>query len=64
MTHLTPEMERVAHEAWKRQNDRVRGLAEGQFGPYTEADWTDVMRIWVAFLAARAVPTPFTEEGV
>jgi hypothetical protein len=32
--------------AWRHFNDRVRNKAEGQYGPFTDADWLAACALW------------------
>lgn len=41
----SPSMKRLREEAagaWRRQNERVQGRREGEYGPYTNQDWKDM----------------------
>lgn len=43
-----------AEVAFARQCERVRGRKDGEYGPYTNADWTDVTGLHTALRAVLA----------
>jgi hypothetical protein len=47
-----PDPMEAFERAFARQCERVRNRVEGEYGPYTNADWTDVNTMYREALAA------------